>query len=156
LALQLHDVQDAERFVSAIASKSGLTLSYHDREDLQQYLLAECWRLSLKYEPGRGSTKSFAGWATTNLRLGVIEWQRQRFGRTRWKFRDSTYERKRPTIVSLDDDSGDDRMGEALGGSGLDDDGDRVADQLRLLGARGRPPARYEDELCKRLPPDAA
>jgi hypothetical protein len=152
----LLDVRDTEALCASVIQKSGLELSYHDHEDLLAFLIETAWRLSLKYEPGRGSTKNFAGWATTNLRLGVIEWQRKRFGRTHWKFRDSTYERKRPTIVSLDDDSGDDRMGEALGGGGLDDDGDRVGDQLRLLSARGRAPARYEDEIRKRLPPDAA
>jgi hypothetical protein len=124
LALQLHDVQDAERFVSAIASKSGLTLSYHEREDLEQWLLGECWRLSLRYSPGRGSTTSFAGWATTTLRLRVTDWIRAKEGRTTWKFKEHTHTRERPTFIPLDyDDSDRDR----LGGSVATDDGNPAA-----------------------------
>jgi hypothetical protein len=92
-----------EALCGSVIHKSGLELSHHDEQDLLAYLLAECWRLSLRYEPARGSTRSFAGWATTNLRLAVIEWQRKRFGRKTWKFKSHTYTRERPHLVPLDD-----------------------------------------------------
>jgi hypothetical protein len=50
--LSLWDVDDAVAFTAAIANRSGLNLSWSDREDLEQYLLVEIWRLSLRYERG--------------------------------------------------------------------------------------------------------
>jgi hypothetical protein len=149
LALQLHDVQDAERFVSAIASKSGLALSYHDREDLQQWLLEQVWTLSLKYTPGRGSTTSFAGWATTQLRLRVVDWQRARFGRTKWQFRDHVHERKRPTVVSLDyGDADRDRLGESDSTDGGDPATSGDTDGRWLHAERGRRRTRDLEEMA--------
>jgi hypothetical protein len=121
----LHDIADVESFCTGIATRSRLELSYHDREELTAFLIAECWQLSLRYEAGRGSTTSFIGWATTNLRLRCVDWQRKRFGRTRWTFSGHVYERPRPQLLSLDElDPGHDRMGQPLG-AGL---GDPAAD----------------------------
>ena len=130
LAWSLFDVRDAEALVAGIANRDGGDLSFHDREDLQQFLLVECWQLSERFEPGRGV--SFSTYATTTLRRRVTDSNRGRLGRTVWKFRDRTYERQLPQLVSYErefhhahgrangsDASGDDerpsrRLGRAL------------------------------------------
>jgi DNA-directed RNA polymerase specialized sigma24 family protein len=114
--LVLWNVADAQRFVCAIVSRSGLALSWSDREELEQFLLVECWRLSLKYEPG--GPKDFDGWAARILRVRVVDWQRQRNGRTKWVFANHAYERQRPELVSLDAER--DSLGAALGTVGGD------------------------------------
>jgi sigma-70-like protein len=100
LPLRLHDVDDGVRFAGAIAARSRLKLSYHDAEDLRQYLVTELWLLSTRYDPA--SSVSFSTFAGTTLRLRVTDWQRQRFGRTKWKFAGHTYERPRPSLVPFD------------------------------------------------------
>jgi DNA-directed RNA polymerase specialized sigma24 family protein len=137
LRLQLHDVDDAEHFVSAIASRSGLTLSFHDRQELEQELLVECWRLSERFQPGGVSFSTYAG---STLRLRVVDFVRKRNGRTKWQFKDRVYERPRVEVVSLDDDSGERRMGEALGAWGGDPaaGGDPVFGGLAATGDRQR------------------
>jgi hypothetical protein len=145
-------IEDVERFCARVIEKSGLALRHEQRDDALAFLISTCWEISTRYEAGRGSTASFAGFAATTLRLRLVDWQRKEFGRTRWQFDGHTYERERPALVSLDDDSGDGRLGEVVAGGSLDGDRDRAADQLRLLAIRGRPPARYEDEIRKRLP----
>ena len=113
MTLQLHDVRDAEAFVVAIASRSQLELGLDDAEDFRQYLLAELWVLSTRFEPGG---ISFSSWAATTLRLRVVDWQRKRFGRRRWKFSGRTYERPRVELVSLDNDQLGDSLGSTLAG----------------------------------------
>jgi DNA-directed RNA polymerase specialized sigma24 family protein len=98
--LALWNVDDAQAFCWAIVRKAGRELDYHDAEDLAQYLLVECWRLSERYEPGG---PDFDGWAAKILKLRVVDWERSRFGRTKWAFNDRTYERAKPALVSLDD-----------------------------------------------------
>jgi DNA-directed RNA polymerase specialized sigma24 family protein len=139
--LRLHDVDDAERVVSTIVTRSGLRLSWHEREDLEQYLLTEIWELSLRYDPSRGI--SFGAWAVTTLRKRVIDHQRSKF-RTVWKFKNSTYIRQRPEFVSLDaGDSERDRLGSAVASGSLEDAPSRVAEQLRRLESRAcRPDGR--------------
>jgi hypothetical protein len=122
--LKLHDVEDAERFVGAIVTRSGLVLSWSDREDLEQFLLVQAWELSLRYEAGGISFSSFAG---TTLRLRLVDWQRQRNGRTRWVFRDRVYERPRATLVSLDE------LDEPLATGSGDPAADSSPDLERLL-----------------------
>jgi DNA-directed RNA polymerase specialized sigma24 family protein len=97
--LPLFDVRDVEALCTGIVQRSRLTLDHHDREDLTAYLIATCWELSLRYEPGQ---TSFSTWATTTLKLRVIDWNRKRNGRTRWQFSGHTYERERPRLVPLD------------------------------------------------------
>lgn len=112
--LALHDVDDAERLCGSVIARSGLTLDYHDREDLLAYLLALTWELSERWEqPATARGWGFRAWATTTLRLRVIDWERQRFGRTKWQFASGVYERPRVELVSLND-PGDDRLGTAL------------------------------------------
>ena len=78
MALQLHDVRDAEAFVAAIANRSQLELGPDDDEDLRQYLLAELWLLSVRYEPSRN--RAFSAYAVAILRRRAVDWQRQRHG----------------------------------------------------------------------------
>jgi hypothetical protein len=144
LPLRLHDVDDGVRFAGAIAARSRLNLSYHDAEDLRQYLVTELWLLSTRYDPAVSSV-SFSAWAGTTLKLRVVDWQRQRFGRTKWQFAGHTYERPRPRLVPLDarlDDAlgsgtGDPADSGDLGFTGVFDGGDRqrVRD-LETLGLR--------------------
>lgn len=142
MPLRLHDVDDAVRFAGAIAARSRLELGYHDAEDLRQYLVTELWLLSTRYDPDTSSV-SFSTFAGTTLRLRVTDWQRQRFGRTKWKFAGHTYERPRPSLVPFDarlDDAlstgaGDPADGGDLGLAGVLDGGDRQwLQDLETLG----------------------
>jgi hypothetical protein len=151
--LVLHDVDDAEAFVARIVERSGLDLSYHDRLDLEQFLLVQCWELSLRYRPGV-IRKGFGAYATTTLRKRVIDHQRSKF-RTRWVsrkkvyggFRKKVYERPRPQLIELDDSvvdrldevestrAGDPEAGGDEDWRGLLNDRDRCrAADLELLG----------------------
>jgi hypothetical protein len=141
MPLALHDVDDAERFCASVVTRSGLQLSYHDHEDPQAWLVSECWLLSLRYEPGGVSFSTFAGYT---LRRRAIDWQRQRFGRRTWRFRDKVYERPRVELISLDDPLND-RLGSTLAGSGLDSDASNFASDMRTLRARGRRPGRRDE-----------
>lgn len=76
MALQLHDLRDAEAFVAAIANRSELDLSWSDREDLEQFLLETCWELSLRYDPTQN--RSFSAFAVAILKRRVFDWQRSR------------------------------------------------------------------------------
>ena len=136
-------IADVERFCGRIVERSGLRLSTTDREELHVYLIEECWLLSERYRPGGAS---FSTWANTRLRLRVVDWQRQRFGRTRWTFSGREYERERPELVALDD-SLDDRLDAALAGSGVDGDASRFAADMRALDARARRPSRANNYL---------
>jgi hypothetical protein len=152
--LSLHGI-DVEAFTAAIVRYSHFQLSYHDRQDLHAFLIEECWKLSLRFEPGiiRGG---FSVWAGTTLRKRLIDWERQRFGRTKWQFSDRTYERPRTDIVSLDDPERD-QLRDALGAGtgdletswdetlrGLHSERDRArARDLKILGVRPRRRAPY-------------
>jgi hypothetical protein len=96
--LSLHDIRDAEAFCQPIAQQAQLT-SHHDREELLAYLITELWILSKRYEPG-GIT--FSTWAGHTLRQRTYDWQRTRYGRTTWQFKDRTYTRKLPEFVSYE------------------------------------------------------
>ena len=135
MALQLYDVRDAEAFVAAIANRSQLGVGPDDSEDLRQYLLTELWVLSTRYEPGG---VNFSAWAIATLRLRVIDWQRQRFGRRRWKFSGRTYERPRVETVSYDDELAADSMGATLASDGSDVAADWLAPSGGLLAERDR------------------
>jgi hypothetical protein len=138
----LLDIRDVESFTARIVERSRLRLSVEDREELHVFLIEECWELSRrKPQPW---TRSFSGWVQPYLRLRVVDWQRSRFGRTRWAFKDRTYERPRIEIISLDDPEHD-RLGSPFAGGGLDDGEHRLADQLRDLSRRSSRPGRRSD-----------
>jgi len=147
LPLQLWDIDDAERFVAAIVSRSGFSLSFHDREDLEQHLLVEAWRLSLVYTAGGISFSTFAG---NTLRHRVVDWERARHGRTVWKFRDRVHIRPRPELVPLDSER--DRVEQALAERAGDREADRDADYRRLLAERDRTRTRDLDTLGLEAP----
>jgi DNA-directed RNA polymerase specialized sigma24 family protein len=131
--LSLQGIDDVEPFAVAIVQRSRIELNHHDREDLITYLVETCWELSLRYEPGG---ISFSTWAGATLRNRIVDWQRKRYGRTRYVFSDRVFERKLPELVSLDADgpSGD-SLGDTLGTRAGDPAADRGADLARLLGA---------------------
>jgi hypothetical protein len=144
--LSLHDIKDVEALCQDIANRAGLELQYHQRESLLTYLIEECWRLSGRYEEGRGSTTSFAGWATTNLRLRVTDWARIEFGRTTWAFKDRTYERAQPIVLSLDIDTNRPHGRPGLGSSDrnqlVDTTPHRSTDLMRVLSEGTSPDVR--------------
>jgi hypothetical protein len=137
--LALLDVEDTERLVNHVIVRSGLALRPHQHDELATFLIAECWKLSLRFERGRGSTTTFAGWAATNLRLRVVDWLRHEFGSSRLVH-------QRPEFLSLDDPDRD-HLGSALGAR----DGDPAAscdpDLERLDAARNRERARDYETL---------
>jgi hypothetical protein len=146
------DIRDVAAFCARIADRSRVHLSYHDREDLLAYLVETTWELSLRYDAGDRPPK-FAVYAGGILPLRVVDWTRGRFGRTRWQFSGSTYERPRVDLVSLDDSArdrleqgqperdGDHAAGGDFGIPGLYAGGDRQrARDFRILGLE--PPQR--------------
>lgn len=137
----LYDCDDVEALAERVVALSGLTLSWHEREDLTTYLIETAWQLSLRFDADR--LDSFGAFAWNVLRLRTTDWLRQRRGRTRWQFADSTYERERPTLVSFDarlvelvaEGAGDFADGGDLSLAGVLDAGDRQrAWDLELLG----------------------
>jgi DNA-directed RNA polymerase specialized sigma24 family protein len=141
LPLRLHYVLDGEAFVGSLVNRSNLKLGFHDREDLCEYLLATLWELSLRFDGRQGSR--FSAWARAILSKRVYDWQRQRYGRTRWVFASHVYEREHPVVVSLDTGlvdalgagAGDPADSGDLGLSGVLGDGDRQrARDLETLG----------------------
>jgi DNA-directed RNA polymerase specialized sigma24 family protein len=133
--LLLHEVRDTEALCARVIARSRLTLDGHDYEDLLTFLVESAWELSLRYERGRGSTTTFAGYATTILRRRVFDWQRGRYGRG-----------YRPQLISLDDLEPD-RLAATQPGSGVDGDASRFAADMRALDARARRPGRGVDWL---------
>jgi DNA-directed RNA polymerase specialized sigma24 family protein len=126
--LALYDIADTAGFVGAIVNRSGLTLSWSDREDLEQYLLATAWEISLTFEPGKGSV-GFSTYAGNILRRRTHDWVRQQNGRTVWKFKGHTYERPPRKLTSLD---GPDR--DTLVKALAEGNGDREADRDEAVG----------------------
>jgi hypothetical protein len=143
--LELRDIRDVEQFAGRIVERSGLELSYHDREDLLASLIVECWRCAGDYDASRASFSTFA---TIRLRSAVTAWLRtsnERCGRTGfvggrtvWRFGDGrVHERPRREFVSLDE--GDNEARNAVRRDRLDialteRNGDREADRDSDLG----------------------
>lgn len=130
--LELHDVRDAHALAAWVIARSGLVLSYHDREDLEAYLVETAWELSRDFDP---INPSFSTYATRILRRRVVDWQRARGGRRVWKFKNRTYERPRVELVSLDER---DSLAETLAENSGDASADRDADRRWLLAERDR------------------
>jgi hypothetical protein len=137
---KLHDCDDVEALAQSIVNKSGLQLRPDQRESLVAFLLEAAWKLSLRYEPERGSTSSFTGWASRQLPLRCIDWVRAEFGRTTWTKANghaATYRRERPQLVSLDaNDSGRDQLERSLTEGHSDSEADWDEDVARLVNER--------------------
>jgi len=80
---------------------SNLPIVFDEREDLIQELLIVAWRLAGTYEPSRGSFSSLVYIAARRRTISFVQKQR---GRTKWTYRNRTYERKLPQIVSFDEE----------------------------------------------------
>lgn len=89
--LELHGV-DAEGLVRKALDDAlrtrGIHLRPHEHADAVAFLVAECWRLSVAYDPAR--TSRFSTFAYRRLRLLVWDWHRREYGRTKWAFGNAT------------------------------------------------------------------
>lgn len=146
--LPLHDVRDTEAFCRSVITSSRLKLSRDDYDDCLAFLISTAWELSLRYDPG-DSPPRFSTYARNLLARRLIDWQRKRFGRTKWQRAGGrTYERERVKLISLDaHDSERDPLVESLAARSVDDHEHRLADELRALADRGRPSDRKEEDL---------
>jgi RNA polymerase sigma factor (sigma-70 family) len=101
----LHDVEDVEEFCGHIArlfySRTEIRLTHSEHDDLVAYLIAECWKLSERYNPTSPYAR-FRSYAHSLLSRRCIDWMRSHRGRSRWQWKDHSYERKRPQLISLD------------------------------------------------------
>ena len=120
--LSLHELDDVEGLCVNVIRSAQLELPHHDYEDCLAYLVETAWELSLVYEQGDFPSR-FGVYLSRMLKRRVIDWQRQRHGRTRWQFAHGTYERELPTIVTLDDrpDGADDKLVDHADAGGLQD-----------------------------------
>ena len=151
-SLALWDVDDTAAFCAAIVNRSGLPLSWSDREELQQHLFTICWELSLRYDSGNPRyPPRFSVYATNLLRLRIVDWQRAKFGRSRWTnpngHAGTVYERPRPEFVSFDDAKARGRLDETLAERNGDSEADRDEALGGLLAERDREAARDYDTL---------
>jgi hypothetical protein len=156
---ELFDIVDVERFAGRIVERSGLELSWSDREDLLASLVAYAWELSVggNYDASRAS---FSTYATIRLRSAITAWLRtsnERCGRTGfvggrtvWRFGDGrVHERPRREFVSLDEGDNEarnavrrDRLDIALTEGNGDRETDRDEDLGGLFATRDRERAR--------------
>lgn len=159
--LELHDIDNVERFCADIAHKrhekiraafaqAGRNYGTHAQEDFLAYLIDACWQLSLTYRPGGIRFSTYAG---HHLRHHVVEnFLRTELGRTVWKFKTHTYERPRPIIESLDARP-DDPDPETHRDPPRDRD---TSDLVRLLRTRSSDEAWRDDTRRTPLPHRAA
>jgi hypothetical protein len=140
-------IEDVEAFTARIVERSPVELSYHERESLHSFLISETWRLSLSYKPGI-IRQGFSTWARIKLHQRSIDWTRKEFGRTRWQFAGSSYERERPSLVPLDDAGVVDALPAGAGDPALDSPSDLGG----VLGAGDRQEARDYRALGLRPP----
>jgi DNA-directed RNA polymerase specialized sigma24 family protein len=144
--LSLWDIDDCVAFVATIVNRSGLELSWSDREDLEQTLQIVAWELSLKFEPGQSSV-GFSTYCGTILRRRTNDWVRKRNGRTIWKFKDRIHIRERPVLLSIDNEFTADSLGNALAASRGDAEADRDENGGGLFGDRDQRRARDLEAL---------
>ena len=132
----LHDVDDVEALlVRAIRrSRNAHGLRPDERDDLLTYLLEFAWKLSEKFDPGRGSFSSFLFSCSGRA---ISDFYRSRY-RTKWVFADRVYERPRPELCSLDGGDNHDLLGRAVETGPSAPEGGWSPDLGRLLGARDR------------------
>ena len=137
--LSLHDIDDVEAFCIRIARPYFPRIDRQDHEDLLSYLIATCWELSTRY---KGDGKRFSAGAGTILALRIVEWKRERYGRTRYRFKDRSYDRVPPSFVYVDDP-----LEQPVRGVAVDVAERSSADLLRVLGTRGREGVREASQV---------
>jgi hypothetical protein len=136
---RLHNIEDVEAFCAVIIQRAGLDLSYHDSEDLLAFLIESAWELSIAYDRGdpKFTDTYFPFYAKRMLSRRVVDWQRNRNGRTRWTDSkrwpetNGVYERERPILVTLDD-----RPDEPDVSQPVDTEVGGLSDLIGLLGKR--------------------
>jgi RNA polymerase sigma factor (sigma-70 family) len=131
----LHDCDDlealAERALRAQLRSMRAHLGAHDFEDAVAYLVAVCWEASLKFDHERSA--SFEKYAYALARRRTIDWLRKHRGRSRWVFKDHTYERERPQVFSLTDRDSESQLVGPLGSRMLDFGGSSGSDLARAI-----------------------
>ena len=140
--LELHGV-DGERLARKALDDAlrtrGAFLRPVEYEDALSFLVTAFWETSTKWDPERGG--NFATHAYRLLRLRLVDWYRSELGRTKWQWSDSSYERERPTLLSLEHETG-------IGGPGKHDTGnaERIPGELaRAYAERSSDPANDRD-----------
>lgn len=131
--LALHDIQDVEAFTAQLIHRANLEIPWADQEDLHAHLIATCWELSLRYPPDHPSWDIFSARAATILKLRIVDWKRQRYGRTTWTFTGHTHTRPARQHIPLEH-ADTSRL--------VDTTPDRSPDLLRVLTQRDRTPVR--------------
>src|SRR5687767_13005185 len=130
----LHDVEDVEAFCGRVLDERlkryGGVLRPDVYEDALAYLLAETWKLSIKWDPAKG-IPSFSTFAYRRLRFAVVNWYRATYG-------DSRFNKGRRAALnatlSLDADfASDTQLVEFIAGSAGDPADDRSPDLTRIL-----------------------
>jgi DNA-directed RNA polymerase specialized sigma24 family protein len=109
----------------------GARLGEDEHEDALAFLVATVWEVSTRFDPQR--SRCFEHYAYSICRRRAIDWYRRHYGRTRWAFSDSQYEREQPALLSLEE-STDSGAGE-LDGSDADFAGEFEAGRLDLIRA---------------------
>lgn len=137
---RLHDIDDVEAFCAHVAQlfygRTQTRLSPSEHEDLIAYLIVETSKLSERYTPTTPQAR-FHSYAHSLLNHRCTDWLRLHRGRSRWSWGDGTvYERKRPTLLSLDRAAGNDPEGDPLGSTLADRSGDDEADRVARDDAR--------------------
>lgn len=152
--LSLHDARDVEALCRAALKRSGRELSFHEYEDELARLIAECWRLSKRYDRERdralekGRVPSFASYAFEILVQRASAGERERY-RTRWVSRNGVYERPAPELRSLDE-AREGGAELAVCGSGFDPD-HPAEGFLELLRQADSRKARHKREIVAAL-----
>jgi hypothetical protein len=138
--LALHDVDDVEALAARALGDQlrsmGAHLSGHEHEDAITFLVEVVWETSLRFDPERCS--SFSKFSYQLCRRRTIDFIRAKNGRTRWQFADSTHERQRPNVLSLDADDPGGRGLDGLERSGMLDPGGGGNPDLARALERGR------------------
>jgi hypothetical protein len=131
----LRDVDDVEAFARRIPEAKLQRRGAHLRPDLHDE--AVCFLLEVAVKADRAYDATYGGsfeqYLGSKISLGV-DFYRKELGRTRWQFRDSLHTRERPDLVSLDAESSEGELGDALIGSTGEFEAGRLDIERALAG----------------------